>query len=135
MHTSVAQPYETNNSVREKYEAIDDELSLDLTTKEEGENNNTTDNTTTTKSNVALRNYHISTGFKNPIASSRASQEIKKESLTTFGKLMSPRKSHDVTYLSNYKRKSDISGFGLENKSKKGTRANITLTSDSPKLK
>jgi len=136
-HTSLIQSGElVKSSLKEKYEALDEELSLDVaqpTPKETVYSSR--------KSNLAsapLKNYHISAGFKNPIASSRVSQEIKKENLTSFGKLLSPRRSHDVTYLANHKKKVDASTTIQSQKNNKKVatkKVNQTMAADSPRIK
>lgn len=136
-HTSLIQSGELmKSSLKEKYEALDEELSLDIAQPTPKENVYSS-----RKSNIAsapLKNYHISAGFKNPIASSRVSQEIKKENLTSFGKLLSPRRSHDVTYLANHKKKVDASASiqGQKNNKKVAAKkVNQTMAADSPRIK
>lgn len=135
MQTSMNQP--TVASIQEKYEAIDDEMSLDLTPKEDDKEKETFDKAVMSKSAVPMKNYHLSTGFKNPISSSRGSQEIKKEALTTaFGKATSPRKSQDISYLAHHKKKSELSALGPDTKDRKPVkRVSQTIVAESPKLK
>ena len=117
-----------NSGFREKVEALDDELSLDTSPQANGQSSRKVNEPT-------LKNYHISAGFKNPIASSRVSQEIKKESLSAFGKLLSPRKSHDVSYLANHKKKIDASASIQNSKNKKVTKKVNQTVTDSPRVK
>ncbi len=125
IQTSPIQNPGKDSSFREKCEALDKELVLDSTPSQNNK-----------KKNEAIKNYHISAGFKNPAASSRVSQEIKKDSVNLVGKFMSPRKSHDVTYLSTHKKKVDASALAANSKSKIPTKkGNQTINIDSPGVK